>query len=1448
MDLHQTIEDYAAQLEKDGIDPCHFISYVPQAVSAVTRDINEAASLAEDLAARLKHRYAEEWPDTWSELAFCVMPIGKACAGTPVGFRRCLDLLDEIQVTCIAHDIDTVGLLQHGVPASAQHEDISVTALTAALEAGLDLAKKGVAPQRFFEIGVSALLAVSGTDADIFDRILKSMYTFLLGLDDRGLTGHYPILCGVESMASVFRNDPEGFIAGLQDTGELCVELKQHEISPYAVLEHGVSASFKTARYCPELVPVIFPLALPMAAQGVDPHELLSLGLPSLASEHPDTRSRLVELAMQLAQDGMDSGPFLAYFAPCLSNADTDSGEGNYEAVLDEVRRLHISLHRGGFRNFMTFQYGLPAVYEGGIRSLTQFTEAVSLAIDIAEAGIDPGPVFEHGYAPAFASLTDPEIQLPSVLKAVQSLIAEGVNPLSLLKWAVPALSELTDAHMTLEQRLHRVCDLIISLEKRDADSSSLLACGIRDIARSAHKEARLFDLFLDNLEGFTDILQEHGIDPHYSLHHGLPRIAEAVRSVPDIMKEAIFFAEDVGRTGLDPGPLLTRGIPCLLTQFSDHTEIRSGLLTELTSVCRAFADSRLTPITPLDKVIEAIGSEKEISSDEYRAVFTLMRCMADEGLDATPAVCFGYPEACSLAGDDAERRTALLDCIAGFVRQIAESELDTARICTYVLPRILPYASNDVFAFVINTLQSLHRSGDLPEFDMFGVRAASIAAGGDAKIFKTFITDMATTFPEEQRQHHALALKHGSEDAAAVCAGNTAVFNRIMAQIRILAEKILTQTQLTEDGLGQIMCVVNAAAHEHAEEFERCLKEWIRVTASGAVSNGGVRIVGQIERMSGFIREQPYLWRDLLLPCISGHGERATRLLQFIEILRADIDSPDAVLLLKAIVTQKGVRATDIIEGLLHRGLYDSCISSLGDEKDMLLDFLERFPLASPECYRNYKEIMTDEDRDPDQRHEAVEKLSDQIADLGQAVVSGELSKEYIQNSLLSAVLFYVFPPSATVTRNTYMRMILAYGDHPEHVAAWEKRGGPGEEIIHIAAGSYQMRSGIEIDLTPWNFICESFKKNWSGGEDTYLTLGRDLFQIWIEGTLGKAHIRQEFLARIYYFYCRHHPPLPASLDHAENLLKYREFLSDAAREIILSGLNAYRAKEPERYARQAKNKVTPPAKIGKGLLRAIHRTVNTFRDRTIDRDTAKERLTRQLRNFDLTEMLDSILSSTPEDLDRVLKTLKPVEADVELGEEHDRVLSDLAGQELAAMERELYGDSTSPGKIEYRQSEGGASLPLRFQVTKRRCHAPIGYCEGVCTASDKQLWERPDFLQTVIWGPENRARGGMHLLILKEQGKLYLSLPGINPSLGLLNECGAEVVYNTMIAFAKILAERWKLAGVWIPADLYIASNRGPIKTVIRNKDYPVRDITKQPFSFSPYGYSIDRVFVIA
>ena len=58
----------------------------------------------------------------------------------------------------------------------------------------------------------------------------------------------------------------------------------------------------------------------------------------------------------------------------------------------------------------------------------------------------------------------------------------------------------------------------------------------------------------------------------------------------------------------------------------------------------------------------------------------------------------------------------------------------------------------------------------------------------------------------------------------------------------------------------------------------------------------------------------------------------------------------------------------------------------------------------------------------------------------------------------------------------------------------------------------------------------------------------------------------------------------------------------------------------------------------------------------------------------------------------------MEPVQIDIELGEEHERVLSDLVGQELAGMERELFGDSSTKGKLEYERRESGAYVTLRL------------------------------------------------------------------------------------------------------------------------------------------------------
>jgi hypothetical protein len=193
--------------------------------------------------------------------------------------------------------------------------------------------------------------------------------------------------------------------------------------------------------------------------------------------------------------------------------------------------------------------------------------------------------------------------------------------------------------------------------------------------------------------------------------------------------------------------------------------------------------------------------------------------------------------------------------------------------------------------------------------------------------------------------------------------------------------------------------------------------------------------------------------------------------------------------------------------------------------------------------------------------------------------------------------------------------------------------------------------------------------------------------------------------------------------------------------------------------------------------------------------------------------------------------------------------------------MQRELFGDGETPGKLEYRNDAHADGLVLELEVTKRRAHACIGYCEGVCTATDEQLWNEPRFLQLVIWGnddsPEGRpgamprrlrrARGGMHLLVVDRPGKApALALPGINPSLDLLAEAGAGPVLDGLLAHAIALAKRAGCGAVWLPDHGGILSNRGPIAQAIQARKLPTLSVPVTHFSYRPYTYDFASVFV--
>ena len=83
----------------------------------------------------------------------------------------------------------------------------------------------------------------------------------------------------------------------------------------------------------------------------------------------------------------------------------------------------------------------------------------------------------------------------------------------------------------------------------------------------------------------------------------------------------------------------------------------------------------------------------------------------------------------------------------------------------------------------------------------------------------------------------------------------------------------------------------------------------------------------------------------------------------------------------------------------------------------------------------------------------------------------------------------------------------------------------------------------------------------------------------------------------RLGFYHCHHDAghSLPESPASAEEMLRYREFLADAAREIVQEAFRAVRIADPERYDAQVRAKLSPKPFVGPGLVRSVWRTVES-------------------------------------------------------------------------------------------------------------------------------------------------------------------------------------------------------------------------------------------------------------
>ena len=153
---------------------------------------------------------------------------------------------------------------------------------------------------------------------------------------------------------------------------------------------------------------------------------------------------------------------------------------------------------------------------------------------------------------------------------------------------------------------------------------------------------------------------------------------------------------------------------------------------------------------------------------------------------------------------------------------------------------------------------------------------------------------------------------------------------------------------------------------------------------------------------------------------------------------------------------------------------------------------------------------------------------------------------------------------------------------------------------------------------------------------------------------------------------------------------------------------------------------------------------------------------------------------------------------------------------------------------------AEGGEELKLQFEITKKRLHTVAGMNMGVCVAVDDKLWNKPEFMNVVLFADDGVARGGMHFEIVRDGEKKYLSLPGINPSMTALRKVDAQKLTEAMLQFAKGAAKAIGAEAVLIPTNPAIFSNRNELRGIIKGKKLPIKSLNEpHQFSYSPFPY---------
>jgi hypothetical protein len=1397
--MDSALQALSSRLQQAGIDPTTPLEYGAAPLAEHARRLRQPVEpWLVPLEAYVRALHARGL-SLWSPLHFSIPYLATVAGERPERLGALLHALERLLLALEDRGIDRTRAEQYGVQTAARALGTAADTCLEVLTFATRVAEMGRDPGWMLECAVPALWEVAQRQAPVFQGLLATLEQTASRLGELGVSPGYPFSVGVAALCGYGPAARPQLAAWLERMVRMARSLRGAErLSPYPVFEYGLTGLARPEVLEPEQLTLALDVGVALCDRGLDATACLQAGFTS--SGVPPAIA--LEVAAELARSGIQPLFVLTAGLPAALSLEPEGGAP--EARSSQLVELAKALHAGGHALRLTFEDGLPRLamleeYYPGVMS-----RALTLAEAMIAGGMDPGPFLAHGLPRGLGQARGHSWAANECLELSRELIALGADPEPALSYAVPALLELCggDAGRFSSLRL-ALQSLVATLRGQGVDPKEVLFYDVRPLVDAGGQSHAFVDL-LGRLQALLAQMELRGVDPRPFLLQGLPVAARESVGKPWVLAATFDAAGrrvSEGR-GDEVASLFAQGTAPLLQAAGEDASAFEQLLRSLERRYPHLPEALVAPA--ISAACQLAGTRPEILEQALEVIHRRLNRPALGSAEA--AVTQALPELAALA-EGPEALASLLDTLLGsaalpsedrslwepFLRHglgaIAAVTGRTSRSATALIPELGAWMRR----WPLHA-PALLRHGAYPVARRSHHRPEELLRGLEALARWAQVLD-------PKGSEHALAI----ELAVTLCG-------------------TVAREELT--GFLEALAVLGEAIPESGPAQQLFFRELVNVHS--------------------LVLRWPEAWSRLLVPTLRTHRRHSGPVLSALSWLRErNLVTPADLDVLRELITQAGVRAADLLLNLIRPALHLGIVKELSAERELLRRYLREISFPDAMLYARFRDIQRDTGASEAEKRARGQALREEIEALQQALRQGALSPEQETSPLLGVALSHLFPPSLHATGADYVRLYQRMPDRPEDLERWDVEPELRKRRYALAHGSWQLRESAALNPAPWEFVLGVLREPPPAGEEAASVLGWELLRTWTEGRLGREATQRELLGKMFARMKRGGLLLPAEARTAEQLRVLQELLSDQLRDLVEEVLLAAREEDSGRFHRLVEDKLAPPARVGPGLIKAVQQTVEALQAGTLSHEEAAARLARQLYAFEAEApaLLGALMSTrSPAERGAVLMRLRPRRVELEPGKEVHRLHADLVGQRVQEMQRELYGSGEQPGALEYRASSG--SLALEFELTKRKAHAAVGLCEGVCVASDVELWQRPEFLQCIFWDEQGIARGGMHLLIVEEQGQRYLTLPGINPSMWLLARVEPSLLLDAVVDYGWRLARQLGLKALWVPASPGIHSNRRALREELTRRAWPLRRTLPHPFSTEPYAYTFDQV----